>query len=284
MWDVASSLAYLHERGIYHGDIAPRNCLLTTNRQDGSSSARSRALLCDFGHSYCKANGDLWHRGTSVDLMPADYSLHRIPPDQYTDMYQFGVMLAEVFLMRSDFKVADFMAGRCWEGRIPESMCRDKELLQDMDQARSTHSLVYDLAVKLTVASHETPKLSAVGTADALLMIIKVVEGLCSRPGVSTGGASGAGSAVRPNHSTQSFDDSIAGPPITSLSLRDMSARVDQIIHDGPNLHQGCTQCYQVELTVSVSADMCKPQSSHHATQSLDAFLIFGITPHRLPS
>ncbi len=98
--DVCAALELAHANGILHGDLRPRNVLLTSSQT---------AKLCDFS-----VERPLGHPG-AADREPAAGTAAYLPPEHYTgqeldarsDLYGFGVMLYEMLTGRLPFTGAD---------------------------------------------------------------------------------------------------------------------------------------------------------------------------------
>ncbi|HET6332077.1 MAG TPA: protein kinase [Polyangiales bacterium] len=78
--DVASSLALLHAHGLVHRDVSPRNVRLT---EDGRTKLIDFGALAPFGVATSVV-------GTPICIAPE--TLRRMPLDQRTDLFGFGVV------------------------------------------------------------------------------------------------------------------------------------------------------------------------------------------------
>ena len=78
--DVASALAFLHDRGVVHRDVAPRNVRCT---KDGRAKLLDFGVVVDAGYA-----GDL--AGTPGYVAPE--ALYGLPLDGRSDLFGFGVL------------------------------------------------------------------------------------------------------------------------------------------------------------------------------------------------
>ena len=90
--DVADALAYAHERGIVHGDVKPRNILI---------SREGRAYLCDFGVARTSEETPLLKMGTPAYVSPEQLRGRAV--DHRADVYSLGVTLYEVLTGQRPF-------------------------------------------------------------------------------------------------------------------------------------------------------------------------------------
>ena len=100
---VLGALAYLHARGIVHGDIKPANLLIT---RDGN---QLRAVLVDFGLATGVSPARRGYAGTPLYSAPELFGGGQ--PDALTDLFSAGVMLFELATGRLPF-AGDDTAGR----------------------------------------------------------------------------------------------------------------------------------------------------------------------------
>jgi serine/threonine-protein kinase len=131
--DVATALAYAHQRGVMHRDVKPENILL----------ARGRALIADFGLAraigaadYTKLTATGVIVGTLYYMSPEQ--LREEPDlDQRTDVYGLGCMLYEMlsggppYTGRTLTEVAD----RILRGSIPSIRRQRPEVPASVDEA-----------------------------------------------------------------------------------------------------------------------------------------------------
>ena len=88
--DIARGLAYAHGKGIVHRDIKPENILLA---EDGTAKITDWGLGKDMGNSFTSS---------VIGFSPAYAAPEQLAPHQYgrpgpaTDIYQLGMLLAEV--------------------------------------------------------------------------------------------------------------------------------------------------------------------------------------------
>jgi serine/threonine-protein kinase len=104
MKDIASALAYAHERGVIHRDVKPVNVLLDT---DG------RAVLTDFGIAKILYERDgLTHAGAGVGT-PEYMSPEQCrggTVDARADIYAMGIMLYEMLTGHTPFEADNYTA------------------------------------------------------------------------------------------------------------------------------------------------------------------------------
>jgi serine/threonine-protein kinase len=115
--DVATALAYAHERGVIHRDVKPENILL----------ARGRALIADFGLAraigaadYTKLTATGVIVGTLYYMSPEQLR-EESDLDQRTDVYSLGCMLYEMLAGELPYtgRTLTEVASRILRGSIP---------------------------------------------------------------------------------------------------------------------------------------------------------------------
>jgi eukaryotic-like serine/threonine-protein kinase len=131
--DVATALAYAHERGVMHRDVKPENILL----------ARGRALIADFGLAraigaadYTKLTATGVIVGTLYYMSPEQ--LREEPDlDQRTDVYSLGCMLYEMLSGEPPYtgRTLTEIASRILRGPIPSVRRLRPEVPAPVDQA-----------------------------------------------------------------------------------------------------------------------------------------------------
>ena len=100
---VAAGLAHLHQHGVYHCDIKPRNLLWTDHG----------AKIIDFNVSVLSASGE-GHGGGSRRYLPPDLDLSEVPqPSDLSDrdLYALGLTLFEAVTGRYPWETASPPAG-----------------------------------------------------------------------------------------------------------------------------------------------------------------------------
>jgi serine/threonine protein kinase len=104
-----SALAFVHTRGVVHGDLTPRNVLF---RHPGE------AVLADFGNARLLATPAESAGGTPLYLAPEQ--LRGDPPSPAADLFAAGALLWEAVVGRPMRTQADLLANR-WEAPpLPE--------------------------------------------------------------------------------------------------------------------------------------------------------------------
>lgn len=187
--DVASALAYVHDRGIVHRDLKPGNLLIPTAR-DGA-----RAKLADFGiarlvdGTRMTATGNLI--GTAAYLSPEQALGGVIGPA--SDMYSFGLVLLETLT-----------GTRAYEGSSLEAAVA--RLTRDPEIPEALGPVWVDLLARMT-AREPDDRISA---RDA----VPVLAGL-----------SGGASVALPDPSASHDDPTVAmGSPVLDVTDETMVA------------------------------------------------------------
>jgi serine/threonine-protein kinase len=131
--DVATALAYAHERGVMHRDVKPENILL----------ARGRALIADFGLAraigaadYTKLTATGVIVGTLYYMSPEQ--LREEPDlDQRTDVYSLGCMGYEMLSGEPPYtgRTLTEVASRILRGKIPSVRRLRPEVPASVDEA-----------------------------------------------------------------------------------------------------------------------------------------------------
>lgn len=113
-----AALAYLHLRGVVHGDITPRNVLL---RRPGAP------VLADFGNARLGvASATDRPAGTPIYLAPEQF--RGAPPSPATDLFAVGAVLWEALAGRPMRRHADLVADRLAPLPLPEAARPDGPL------------------------------------------------------------------------------------------------------------------------------------------------------------
>lgn len=108
------ALAYLHGRGVVHGDITPRNILLRPP---------SQPVLCDFGSARLPSAGASSNANAGgTPLYCAPEQLRGGPASPRTDLFAVGAVLWEALAGRPLRERADLVAGRFTPAPLPESV------------------------------------------------------------------------------------------------------------------------------------------------------------------
>ena len=94
---VASALSHMHRRGVFHGDLKPRNIMLSKNGQ---------VKLIDFGTAWIRGQTKDRIQGTPQFMAP-EQAIEKVV-DQKTDIYNFGATMYRMF------------TGRFVQGAIPK--------------------------------------------------------------------------------------------------------------------------------------------------------------------
>jgi len=86
---VASALAHMHRRGVYHGDMKPHNIMLSKNGQ---------VKLIDFGTAWIRGQDKNRIQGTPQYMAP-EQSVEKVV-DEKTDIYNLGATMYRMFTGR----------------------------------------------------------------------------------------------------------------------------------------------------------------------------------------
>jgi serine/threonine-protein kinase len=86
---VASALAHMHRRGVFHGDLKPHNIMLSKSGQ---------VKLIDFGTAWIRGQDKNRIQGTPQYMAP-EQSVEKVV-DEKTDIYNFGATMYRMFTGR----------------------------------------------------------------------------------------------------------------------------------------------------------------------------------------
>jgi serine/threonine-protein kinase len=86
---VASALAHMHRRGVFHGDLKPHNIMLSKTGQ---------VKLIDFGTAWIRGQDKNRIQGTPQYMAP-EQSVEKVV-DEKTDIYNFGATMYRMFTGR----------------------------------------------------------------------------------------------------------------------------------------------------------------------------------------
>ena len=86
---VASALAHMHRRGVFHGDLKPQNIMLSKNGQ---------VKLIDFGTAWVRGQDKNRVQGTPQFIAP-EQAAERVVNEK-TDVYNFGATMYRMFTGR----------------------------------------------------------------------------------------------------------------------------------------------------------------------------------------
>ncbi len=106
------TLAFVHETGLVHGDLKPRNILLR---------APGLPVLADFGVARLVADDPRnAHGPAGTPLFLAPEQLQGAPPSPATDLFAVGAVLWEMVARRPMRTLSDLVAGRHRPASLPE--------------------------------------------------------------------------------------------------------------------------------------------------------------------
>jgi serine/threonine protein kinase len=98
----ASALAYIHRRGIAHGDVKPANLVFDT---------RSMLKLIDFGSAH-RISESRWRCGSTTPAYAAPDLLYGATPTPVDDVYSLGVIVYELIAGQHPFNRAAPLSGQ----------------------------------------------------------------------------------------------------------------------------------------------------------------------------
>jgi serine/threonine protein kinase len=116
-----SALAYVHARGVVHGDITPRNILL---RPSGET------VLADFGNARLMEGAAGETAGTPIYLAPEQFRGAQSSPA--ADVFAAGAVLWEALVGRPMRKHGDLVANRFGTTPLPADVARAAGPLADL--------------------------------------------------------------------------------------------------------------------------------------------------------
>lgn len=118
IWHVADGMTYLFSQRIIHGDLATRNCLVSSD---------FRVKIADLGIGHDLYGGDYYDNGTQllpIRWMPPELLISSEESPQfslYSDIWSFGVLCWEVFTL----------------ARLPYEELSDEQVLEDVPNGLS---------------------------------------------------------------------------------------------------------------------------------------------------
>ncbi len=106
--DLTGALDYAHEQGLVHRDVKPSNVMLQAVTSTGTSTARQRAILMDFGITkLVTGSTGLTQTGGAVgtlDYMAPEQIMSAREVDRRADVYALGIVVYQMLTGELPFK------------------------------------------------------------------------------------------------------------------------------------------------------------------------------------
>ncbi len=241
--EVASALAYAHERGIVHRDVKPVNVLMDTSK---------RAVLSDFGIAKVMATSAVMTRsgagvGTPEYMSPEQCRGGQV--DARADIYALGVMLYEMLTGHTPFEADNYTAlahSHIYEPPPPPSKYNPR--ISPAVQAVTLKALEKNPADRFQQAMDMAITLEQAAAAQAPLPPPAPERRLSAGPEPLEGGPqTGAQGVICPrcrsvNHANQRFC-STCGLPFGQQRPAQASAHMVAVTHDAPAGFVLCPAC-----------------------------------------
>ncbi|HET9112214.1 MAG TPA: serine/threonine-protein kinase [Ktedonobacterales bacterium] len=244
MREVASALAYAHERGIIHRDVKPVNVLMDTSK---------RAVLSDFGIAKVMATSAVMTRsgagvGTPEYMSPEQCRGGQV--DARADIYALGVMLYELLTGHTPFEADNYTAlahSHIYE--LPPPPSKYNPRISPAVQAVTMKALEKDPADRFQQAMDMAITLEQAAAAQAPLPPAAAPERRLSAgpEAQERGPQTGAQGVTCPrcqnvNHAHQRFC-STCGLPLGQSRAPQASAHMVAVTHDVPAGFVLCPSC-----------------------------------------
>lgn len=137
LWQIASAMKYLHQRGIVHLDLKPSNILVSPSRvPELARDGYVRAKLIDFGCAKRTDNSNSEyfstpHFGTTRYRAPDHLTFSKIDPEK-CDVYSFGILFSEVLTGQIPFPDMECSKMRFSVGKNKERPALPPDCPQDL--------------------------------------------------------------------------------------------------------------------------------------------------------